>query len=376
MITIPVELQDRSYDIDVEQNLLSRAGVALASLGDVSRVLLIVDDVVEPLYGDVVSSSIIDRGIDLDVFVIPAGEESKSIDVAYSLWEQFLDAGADRRSVAVALGGGVVGDLTGFVAATYQRGIRFFQIPTTLLAQVDSSVGGKTAIDLPEGKNMVGAFYQPLGVLVDPEVLNTLDDEQYRSGLGEVVKYGASLDETFFETLESNVEEINRRNSSVLAEIIARCCQIKAQVVADDEKETTGRRALLNYGHTFGHSLETALGYGVLPHGFGVSIGSILAARLAARLASNGVELFRNVDAALIDRQISLFRRLHLPATITDLGSQLGDLHEISPSRLLELMSNDKKTEFGKLNFILPTDLGKCVYYKDVDAADVLAVLQ
>ena len=198
MITIPVELSERSYDIQIEEGALERSGVALASLGDVSRVLLVTDENVDALYTETVAAALVDRGLDLDVVVIPAGEESKTIEMANSLWERFLEVGADRKSVAVALGGGVVGDLTGFVAATYVRGIRFFQIPTTLLAQVDSSVGGKTAVDLPGGKNMVGAFWQPGGVLIDPNVLATLPADQYRAGLGEVVKYGASLDADFF----------------------------------------------------------------------------------------------------------------------------------------------------------------------------------
>lgn len=375
MITIPVELNERSYDIDVERNSLDRAGVALASLGDVSRVLLVVDDNVEPLYGERVADAIADRGMDLDVVVIPAGEESKSIEVAYSLWENFLEVGADRRSVAVALGGGVVGDLTGFVAATYARGIRFFQIPTTLLAQVDSSVGGKTAIDLPKGKNMVGAFHQPSGVLIDPDTLASLPDDQYQSGLGEVVKYGASLDKKFFETLEANADRINERDPDVLGEIVAQSCRIKAQIVAEDEKETSGRRAVLNYGHTFGHSIETALGYGNLPHGYGVSIGSILAAKLAARLGANGDERFKAIDSAWIERQIALTRKLRLPALLSDVNRNYGDSEETTPERLVELMKTDKKAEFGKLNFILPTNLGECAYLKGVAVEDVLAVL-
>lgn len=375
MITIPVELNERSYDIDVERNSLDRAGVALASLGDVSRVLLVVDDNVEPLYGERVADAIADRGMDLDVVVIPAGEESKSIEVAYSLWENFLEVGADRRSVAVALGGGVVGDLTGFVAATYARGIRFFQIPTTLLAQVDSSVGGKTAIDLPKGKNMVGAFHQPSGVLIDPDTLASLPDDQYQSGLGEVVKYGASLDKKFFETLEANADRINERDPDVLGEIVAQSCRIKAQIVAEDEKETSGRRAVLNYGHTFGHSIETALGYGNLPHGYGVSIGSILAAKLAARLGANGDERFKAIDSAWIERQIALTRKLRLPALLGDVNRNYGDSEETTPERLVELMKTDKKAEFGKLNFILPTNLGECAYLKGVAVEDVLAVL-
>ena len=375
MISIPVELKDVGYLIDVEENSLERVGVALASLGNVSRVLLVSDETVDSLYGDDVAKSIVNRGLDLDVIVVPAGEESKSIDVAFSIWERFLEIGADRRSVAVALGGGVVGDLTGFVAATYQRGIRFFQVPTSLLAQVDSSVGGKTAINLPKGKNMVGAFYQPCGVLIDPTVLSSLSNEQYRSGLGEVVKYGVSLDDAFFVTLEGNVEKIKARDPSILGEIIARCCGIKAQIVSEDEKETTGRRALLNYGHTLGHALETALGYGTLPHGYGVSIGSILVARLALRLAQKGDTRFAEIDEGWIERQINLVRAMGLPANLADVGRAYADAPETEPENIVALAASDKKAEFGMLNFVLPVKLGECIYVKNVSAEDVLATL-
>lgn len=375
MITIPVELSERSYDIQIEEDALERSGVALASLGDVSRVLLVTDENVDALYTETVAAALVDRGLDLDVVVIPAGEESKTIEMANSLWERFLEVGADRKSVAVALGGGVVGDLTGFVAATYVRGIRFFQIPTTLLAQVDSSVGGKTAVDLPGGKNMVGAFWQPGGVLIDPNVLTTLPADQYRAGLGEVVKYGASLDADFFGFLERNVDKITVRDPKTLGAVVAKCCEIKAQVVSEDEFETTGRRALLNYGHTFGHALESALGYGTLLHGDGVSIGSLAAARLAKRLAEKGDSRFSAIDGAWVARQTELLERLGLPTSLEVVGRRIGDAPETSVERLVELMRTDKKAEFGKLSFVLPTELGECVRLRDVSPEDAAAAL-
>lgn len=375
MITIPVELSERSYDIQIQEGALERSGVALASLGDVSRILLVTDENVDALYAETVAAAIVDRGLDLDVVVVPAGEESKSIETAYSLWERFLEVGADRRAVAVALGGGVVGDLTGFVAATYVRGVRFFQIPTTLLAQVDSSVGGKTAIDLPGGKNMVGAFWQPSGVLIDPNVLTTLPVEQYRAGLGEVVKYGASLDADFFAFLERDAEKIVARNPETLGAVVAKCCEIKARVVSEDEFETTGRRALLNYGHTFGHAFESALGYGELAHGDGVSIGSLAAARLARRLAQNGDPRFSAIDGSWIARQTELFERLELPTSLAVVGRRIGDAPETSVERLVDLMRTDKKAEFGKLSFVLPTGLGECVRLRDVSPEDAAAAL-
>jgi 3-dehydroquinate synthase len=375
MISIPVELSERSYDIQIEAGALERSGVALASLGDVSRVLLVTDENVDELYTETVAAALVDRGLDLDVVVIPAGEESKTIEMANSLWERFLEVGADRKSVAVALGGGVVGDLTGFVAATYVRGIRFFQIPTTLLAQVDSSVGGKTAVDLPGGKNMVGAFWQPGGVLIDPNVLSTLPADQYRAGLGEVVKYGASLDADFFAFLERNAEKIAARDPETLGAVVAKCCEIKAQIVSEDEFETTGRRALLNYGHTFGHALESALGYGTLLHGDGVSIGSLAAARLAKRLAEKGDARFSAVDGAWVARQTELLERLGLPTSLEVVGRRIGDAPETSVERLVDLMRTDKKAEFGKLSFVLPTALGQCVRLRDVSPEDAAAAL-
>ena len=375
MITIPVELSERSYDIQIEEGALERSGVALASLGDVSRVLLVTDENVDALYTETVAAALVDRGLDLDVVVIPAGEESKTIEIANSLWERFLEVGADRKSVAVALGGGVVGDLTGFVAATYVRGIRFFQIPTTLLAQVDSSVGGKTAVDLPGGKNMVGAFWQPGGVLIDPNVLTTLPADQYRAGLGEVVKYGASLDADFFAFLERNVDQITARDPETLGAVVAKCCEIKAQIVSEDEFETTGRRALLNYGHTFGHALESALGYGTLLHGDGVSIGSLAAARLAKRLAEKGDSRFAAINGAWVARQTELLERLGLPTSLEVVGRRIGDAPETSVERLVDLMRTDKKAEFGKLSFVLPTGLGECVRLRDVSPEDAAAAL-
>lgn len=371
MKVIPIELGERSYDIEIDRNSLSHIGAAVASLGNVSRVVMVTDENVEPLYAETVSDSILEHGLDLDVTVIPAGEESKSIEFAYSLWEQFLEIKVDRRSVVIALGGGVVGDLSGFVAATYARGIRYFQVPTTLLAQVDSSVGGKTAIDLPNAKNMVGAFHQPCGVLIDPLVLHTLSDEQYKAGLGEVIKYGSSLDSNLFETLEKNVAAIRQRDPDILGEIVAWCCKIKGDIVSQDEKETSGLRALLNYGHTFGHALETTIGYGKLLHGFGVAIGSVLAAKLACFLGKNGDERFQTITDSWVERQSKLIADLGLPTSLDELSSIVADPQSLDPKHLVDLMSTDKKAEYGKLNFVLPTALGKSALIKDVPIESV-----
>ena len=376
MKVVSVDLGDRSYDIEISADSLEKSGAALFSLGSVSRVVLITDDNVYPLYAEKVANSIVDRGLDLDVVVIPAGEESKSIDVAYSLWERFLEIKLDRKSVVVALGGGVVGDLAGFVAATYVRGVRFFQIPTTLLAQVDSSVGGKTAIDLPNGKNMVGAFHQPQGVLIDPLVLRTLSSEQYLAGLGEVVKYGISLDADFFEFLEKNAEAISQRDSAVLGEIIAWSCRIKADIVRRDERETLGLRALLNYGHSFGHSLETAVGYGKLLHGFAVTIGCSLIAKLARNLARQGDERFQKLDDRWFERQNNLLKSLGLPTCLDEVPNLEGEYVTPTPEQLVALASTDKKNDFGKMNLVLPTALGESSLIRDVDVNTVLDALK
>ena len=267
---------------------------------------------------------------------------------------------ADRRTVVVAVGGGVIGDLAGFVTATYARGIPFVQVPTTLLAQVDSSVGGKVGINHPQGKNLIGAFYQPLGVFLDTAVLDTLPPRDYRSGLAEVVKYGVILDEKFFAYLESNLAGINLRTPEVLRHIIARCCRLKADIVERDEFERTGVRAVLNYGHTFAHAFEALGGYGALLHGEAVSIGMTHAARLAEKLG--------RVDTTTAARQASLLEAVGLP-------TRLPESMKLSPDAILNSMRLDKKTVSGRLRFVLPSRLGHVELVDNVAESDVRAVL-
>ena len=376
MTIVPVELLDRSYEIEIEGNSLDRLGAALDSFGNVSHAILCVDSQVDELYTQPVVDSVLARGISVDIIVVPSGEESKSIEMAYSLWERLLSLKADRNTVAIALGGGVIGDLTGFVAATYMRGIRFFQVPTTLLAQVDSSIGGKTAIDLPRGKNTVGAFHQPIGVLIDPTVLSTLSDEQYRSGLGEVLKYAVSLDVDLLQFLEKNVAQINERDSQTLETIIAKCCNIKSRIVKDDERETSGKRALLNYGHTFGHALEAALGYGVLPHGLGVSIGSVLAGKLASYLSIHGDSRFSEITEEWLSRFTTLQKKLFLPRSLKDLELDYKSNQLCTPENLVSLMETDKKAQSGLINVILPTSIGSCVRVKNISKETLLKLLE
>jgi len=347
---VPISLDSRSYDISVGSGCLKNTGTLLTKFQPISSVVILTDENVQHFgYARQVADSLADAGVNVYLLAIDAGEQSKAIVTANILWETLGEDGIDRKAVLVAVGGGVIGDLGGFIAATYARGIRFFQVPTTLLAQVDSSVGGKVGINLNTAKNMVGAFYQPLGVLIDTETLQTLPEEQYLSGLGEVVKYGVSLDASLFRTIETNVEAINRRDNAVLQKIIAKCCKIKAKIVAEDECETSGRRILLNYGHTFAHAFEVMSDY-TIPHGLAVSMGSICAARLAQRLGL--------VDDVFLERQIDLHRTLNLPVE---------NPSEFDVERMIELMRHDKKSEFGKLRFVLPTGLGKCQVVEDIE---------
>ena len=354
--TVHVALDESAYNIRIGTGILAQGATDIsATLGTLSHVVVISDANVDG-YACQMVEGFKRLAIRIDQLTVAAGETSKSSDEAVRLWNQLLERGADRSSVIVAIGGGVVGDLAGFIAATFVRGIRFCQVPTTLLSQVDSSVGGKTGINLPGAKNMVGAFWQPGLVLIDTDVLNTLPDRDYASGLAEVVKYGAIMDEPFFDQLESSVEDLNRRDSLTLQKVIARCCRLKADVVEEDERETSGRRAILNYGHTFAHALEATAGYGELLHGEAVAIGMVCASRLAEQMG--------RISANTTQRQISILDALNLPT----------QLPRWSHQRLWEAMNRDKKVQHGKLRFVLPTGLGHVelvsgVTFEQVDRA-------
>ena len=356
--TVHVNLAERSYDIEIGSQIIDRAGPLLTGTGRVSHVVLITDENVQQPHAIRVAESLVAASVEVDVIAVEPGEPSKSVDMAAALWEGLLELGADRKSVVVAVGGGVVGDLAGFVAATFARGIRFFQVPTSLLAQVDSSVGGKVGVNLPAAKNMVGAFLQPVSVLIDTATLRTLDARQYRAGLGEVVKYGVILDAGLFDYLEANVAGLLERDDAVLTEVIARCCRLKADVVEQDEREETGVRAVLNYGHTFAHAFETLSGYGEILHGEAVAIGMLCASRLAERLG--------RIDAALTERQHKLLSALELPV----------DVPELERDEILRAMAHDKKVEHGKLRFILPSRLGHVELVAGVAPEAVRAALE
>ncbi len=355
--TVRVALAERSYDIEIGSGTLAGLPEFLRARTTSDHAILITDSNVEELYADAAGDRLVGEGWEVDIFAIEAGEPSKSVEAVDELWNAMLDEGADRQSVVVAIGGGVVGDLAGFAAATFARGLEFFQAPTTLLAQVDSSVGGKVGINLPGAKNMVGAFWQPRGVLCDVDALQSLPDREYRAGLAEVVKYGVILDADFFAYLEANVDPINARDAAVLTRIVQRSCRLKADVVEQDERETTGLRASLNYGHTFGHAFEAIGEYEALLHGEAVAAGMRCAMQLAMRLG--------RVDAAVYARQEALLESLGL----------LVEPLEADGDEILRLMYRDKKVAAGKLRFILPDRIGHVELVSDVPEADVLASL-
>jgi 3-dehydroquinate synthase len=365
-LTVPVDLGSRSYDIAIVSDDLSQVANrietwATKTTDTPSRTALIISDAnVADRYAAPVADSLTQAGWTVETAVLEAGEQSKCQSVVSGLYDTLVAMHADRRTVVIAVGGGVVGDISGFVAASYARGIPFVQVPTTLLAQVDSSVGGKVGINHPQGKNLIGAFHQPLGVFIDTTTLDSLPDRDYRSGMAEVVKYGVILDEKFFTYLESHQNDVNNRDAAVLRHVVARCCQLKADVVERDEYERTGVRAVLNYGHTFAHAFETLSGYGELMHGEAVGIGMVYASRLAER---RGL-----IDASLTERQIALFAALGIPTV-------LPDSINLSIDDILERMKLDKKAIAGRLRFVLPTKIGHVQLYDDVPEADVRAVL-
>ncbi len=357
MTTVEVKLSERSYPIEIGTDNLRDLGPLVSRLCRLSHAVIITDEHVETPHALAAATSLSQAGADVDLLVVEPGEATKNVASAAGLWDKLLELGADRKTVIVAVGGGVVGDLAGFVAASFARGLAFVQVPTTLLAQVDSSVGGKVGVNLAGGKNMVGAFWQPLGVLIDTSVLDTLPEREYRAGLAEVVKYGVILDADFFSYLEDHVAELSQRDSGVLQHVIARSCELKADVVAADERELTGLRAVLNYGHTFCHALETVTGYGEYLHGEAVSLGMLCASRLAERLG--------RVDRKFTARQRKLLKALKLPV----------DFPQVDPQALLNAMAHDKKVEHGKLRFVLPTRMGHVELVGEVEDCDVVAAL-
>jgi 3-dehydroquinate synthase len=338
---VPVNLGDRAYGIHIDAGVLDRTGALCAEVGLQGKCLVITDDNVAEHYAKPVIESMESAGYSAALVTLPAGEQTKCGDRVFELYSHCIEAGLDRKSFIVALGGGVIGDLAGYVAATYLRGIAFVQVPTSLLAMVDSSVGGKTGINLPEGKNLVGSFHQPRLVLADLKTLETLPEREYRAGLAEVVKYGIIRDAAFFRMLEENLEELSHlENSDLLARVIGRCCEIKADVVAKDEREG-GLRAILNFGHTAGHAIEKVAGYGDYIHGEAVSVGSVFAARASVEQTGLAQEECGRIEC--------LFQSLALPVRAPG----------CSWNELRAAMAVDKKTVAGMPKFVLASAIGR-----------------
>jgi 3-dehydroquinate synthase len=354
MRTVKVALGNRSYKILIGPGLLSRLGRECARLGLGRRCAVITDANVAPRYGKIALAALSRAGFEVCLIKVPAGETAKSLKTMQSCCDQLARHRLERKSFIVALGGGVVGDLAGFVAATYLRGVAFVQVPTTLLAQVDSSVGGKVGVNLKAGKNLVGAFYQPRLVLCDLDALKTLPGREYRAGLAEVIKYGIIADDKLFASLEKSMAALLRRDIGRLAQIVARCCEIKARVIGQDETES-GLRAILNFGHTIGHALEAISGYGKYLHGEAISVGQIAAAQISTRLLG-----LPDSQAARIT---ALFQRAGLPTAVT--------LAPPQRAKLFAVMKLDKKVSRGDVKFVLARRIGRVEFGCHVPSAAI-----
>jgi len=341
-----VDLGNRSYPIYIGQNLLGNEELVARHVKS-EQVFIVTNETVAPLYLEKTQAAF--KNFQVAHIVLPDGEEFKNLEVLNHIFTELLMQRFDRQATLVALGGGVIGDMTGFAAACYQRGVPFIQIPTTLLAQVDASVGGKTGVNHAQGKNMIGAFHQPQCVIIDTNTLKTLENRELSAGLAEVIKYGLINDAEFFEWLENHGTGLLAREAEALNFAIARCCQDKADIVAQDEREK-GMRALLNLGHTFGHPIETAMNYQNILHGEGVAIGMCLAAQLSARQG-----WFEKSD---LSRVIDLIRKMQLPTTIPT---------HLSSENLLALMKVDKKVQKGKVRFVLLKGIGKAFITENYD---------
>lgn len=355
MQTLTVNLADRSYPIHIGQNLINNADLILPHLKR-KHAAIVTNTTVAPLYLDQLANTLQQAGVKVISIVLPDGEAYKNTETLNKIYDALLENRCERSTTLIALGGGVIGDLTGYAAATYLRGVPFIQIPTTLLSQVDSSVGGKTGINHPLGKNMIGAFYQPQLVLADIDTLKTLPPREFSAGMAEVIKYGLIRDAKFFDWLEANIEALMAQDEAAITEAIYRSCQNKAEVVARDEHES-GERALLNLGHTFGHAIENAMGYGVWLHGEAVAAGTMLAADLSWRMGW--------LTEAELKRMHDVLSKAKLPLDPPKLGVQ----------RYLELMQLDKKVADGKIRLVLQQGIGHSLITSDYDADKLKATL-
>ena len=356
--TVPVQLGSRSYSIKIGPGLLKTLGPECARLKLEERCAIITDKNAGKFYAKIVFDSLMRAGFSPTLITVPAGETAKSLRTVEECYDLLASHRLERKSFIVALGGGVVGDLAGFVAATYLRGVPFVQAPTTLLAQVDSSVGGKTGVNLRAGKNLVGAFYQPRLVLCDLDSLKTLPEREYRAGLAEIFKYGIIFDAKLFERTEKELFKILKRDQKVLEPLIARCCEIKAEVVSQDETES-GLRAILNFGHTIGHAIENSFGYGKYLHGEAISIGQVVEAKLSKKILK-----LPERDAERIE---NLFHRANLPTRIK--------FNESQRKKFFDAMQLDKKATNGQVKFVLARRIGKVEFGQRVPAEAIEPVL-
>lgn len=358
MNTVHVNLGPRSYDIAVVSGDAAAFGGFVRHRAPHSRLAVVVADSNLEGHAAHIAARLAESGFKCETAIIPAGEQSKCLAEAEKLYDLFADLNAGRHTLVVAVGGGVVGDLAGFVAATWNRGVPLVMVPTSLLAMVDSSVGGKVGINHAQGKNLIGAFHQPVGVWIDTKFLDTIPEREYLSGLAEVVKYGVILDAELFTWLEINADKILSRDPSTLRHIISRSCQLKANVVAQDEREETGLRMVLNYGHTFAHAFEAIAGYGAWLHGEAVAAGIICASRLAERLGL--------ISPDITSRQIHLLERFKLPTAPNPWPVE----------DLIVAMRRDKKARAGQMRFILPRRIGEVAVFDDVQESLVVEALR
>ena len=357
MAEVNVKLDAHSYTIHIITGGISQVGELMRKLALGNKVLIVTDENVCPLYAEKLSSGLVAAGFQPAVLAVPPGEGSKSLTTANVVFTEAITRGLDRKSAIIALGGGVVGDLAGFVAANYLRGVPFIQVPTTLLAQVDSSVGGKTAVNHELGKNLIGAFYQPHMVVIDPQALDTLNDRELKAGLAEVVKYGVIADGDFFTYLQDNAAALLARDPAVLTTVIGKCCKLKADIVAQDERESA-LRMILNFGHTIGHAIEAEGGYSEYNHGEGVAIGMHAAALISQQVG--------RCEQSHVDTLKKLLTRLDLPLTAPS----------YHPEKLVRYLVRDKKVLNGKVNWVLMSRIGHVEITHEVTEATIEAVLE
>ena len=357
MKTINVELENRNYPIWIEPGILNRLSDLLCSLSNNQKCILFSQKNIIDQYASIFNYLVKDELINLKIIELPDGEEAKSLDQLKEIYSHLINLGCNRSSTFIAFGGGVVGDITGYVAATFMRGVDYVQIPTTLLAMVDSSIGGKTGINLSEGKNLVGAIWQPKAVIIDVNLVKSLPKREITSGLAEVIKYGAILDSRLFDLINTNIDDLIKLNNiELLSDVIGRCAKLKSNIVAEDEREGA-RRKILNFGHTIGHALETYFGFNKLRHGEAISYGMIAAGKLSTEYAS--------LDIKKLEKLSSLITKLDLPK-----------LERFNSRDLLEIIKRDKKKTSNDITFVLLKDIGRTVLYKNVDENSIINALE